>query len=204
MRPKNSSAAPKQRETVTIPKGGRPKNSSAAPKQRETVTIPKGGRPKNEARDVAVLLARWWRINVIGEQVKQADGWIAQHWTSRKAKGLTEDAAVRRSIRKAKYAMKSDRYMILRTEGLPLVFAVKNPASEGSQVWSWYEGLLDAQLVEVEGLQVKPDEGTPFFNISFKLPIHNGGAVPDWFQPGELKGDAVYSPLDTNGFCPRT
>lgn len=168
------------------------KNSSAAPKQRETVTIPKGGRPKSEARDVAVFLARWWRMKVIGELAKVADEWVIEHWTSRNGKGLTEDAAVRRSIRKAKAAMESNRYKVIHPEGLPLVCAIKNPVMNGVPVWTWYEGQLEAQAVAVADVQAKPDEGTPLFTVSIKVPVHSGENAPDWLRAGRLKGDFIW------------
>jgi len=57
------------------------------------VLVPKGGRPPKTARDAAILMARHWRMHLLGESAKDADSWIVQQFD-----GLTEARHVRARI----------------------------------------------------------------------------------------------------------
>lgn len=59
------------------------------------VVVPKGGRPPKTARDAAILLARGWRMQCIGETAKKADEWIVDSF---KLHGLTSARHVRTRI----------------------------------------------------------------------------------------------------------
>lgn len=62
------------------------------------------GRPVMRGRDAAIFIARWWRLNCLGETVSSANDWILQHWKDHtpagKKVGITDPAHIRSAIRK--------------------------------------------------------------------------------------------------------
>jgi hypothetical protein len=118
------------------------------------VLIKKGGRPRSDARNVAILLTRLWRTELLHEPVKRADEWILNHWQGRN--GITEESTIRRAIRAANEGPLKN-YMFYRvsssydssTGAMEFAGPVKvqcsdNEMTRGSTVWTWDEGMKAA------------------------------------------------------------
>lgn len=118
------------------------------------ILVKKGGRPRADARNIAVLMTRLWRTNILNESVKQADAWILDHWHFRN--GITEESTIRRAIRAAEggplagYEIRRlpNSYAPLTTETFfdgPVIFqAAKHPMMNGDNVWFWKERMKNA------------------------------------------------------------
>lgn len=130
------------------------------------VLIKKGGRPKADARNLAVYLTRVWRTEILGEQVKQADAWILDHWGN--SNGITEESTIRRAIRAAKEGPMIDHWIIRHAnfydprtalgiyEGPVIyeVFPVDEKCVNGATVWTWKEGMKYAHQYTLNAPQI--------------------------------------------------
>lgn len=107
-----------------------------------------GGRPKNTARNVAVLIARYWRTSYWCEPAKVADEWIIDRWTN---DGINDDAHVRRAIRNARADLKDMTIIFSNQHAAALTL----PFAEGALGWLWAEPLKVAYPVELKNLDAK-------------------------------------------------
>lgn len=159
------------------------------------VLIKKGGRPKADARNLAVYLTRVWRTEILGEQVKQADAWILNHWGN--ANGITEESTIRRAIRAAKDGPMVDHWItrepnfydprtsfgIFDGPVLYQVYPIDEKCINGATVWTWKEGMRHAHQYILDNPRVT-------FVVVDKLPQRSEkelAALParrPWFTPG--------------------
>lgn len=154
----------------------------------ETVTTPKGGRPSEHARNMAVLMARWWRTVVLEESVKAADIWILDYWQNHNEQGVTESSSIRRAIRKADRDLAAHRYKVLRADGVPpWMWVTPQPITQGAPTWGWCEGLTRATRGTVENLRIVGDQ------ISFRVPVPD---IPiELLKNGPTAGDLLVHEL---------
>jgi hypothetical protein len=105
------------------------------------------GRPKKYTRDAAVFIARWWRVECLGETVSNANIWVLQHWQEHTSKGekvgITDPAHIRAAIRRSSQTWLGDVRFALNDS-----FAFKPSTPErilvldpGRAVWvNWVAG----------------------------------------------------------------
>lgn len=83
----------------------------------------KAGRPPKIDRDVAVYLARWWRVNCLHESTSSADAWILCHWAEKTPHGdrvgITDAAHIRAAVRRCADTWLKDAEISL-TDGIGL------------------------------------------------------------------------------------
>lgn len=106
----------------------------------------KGGRPLVTARNIAVLLARQWRMAIGGAKAIEADAWIIETWLT---KGFKEEANVRRAQRKGAQALGAHIVITNNANGFCLALPVRTGA--GALAWVWYPGLFEAQQLTWTG-----------------------------------------------------
>lgn len=134
-----------------------------------------GGRPKKEARDAAVFLAKFWRMEAHSEAATKAEQWIVDTWETagtKASKGISETAHVRAAITRSR-----DRglnYSLLMTDPATGVCTAveceKNATGatlkDGARSWHWVAGMTEA----IQGL-VKNPEVTVHQEIMHKSPV---------------------------------
>ena len=102
-----------------------------------------GGRPAKDARNVAIFLARKFRISQLDNLAKQADEWILEQWE--KEPGMSETAHIRRAVRAAApFVNKS--FLILSDK---FASSVRPPLCNGAPGWLWCPGMTVALAVSV-------------------------------------------------------
>ncbi len=123
-----------------------------------------GGRPKKTGRDVAVFLAKLWRMgSPFYESAASAESWILDEWEKLgkdQSKGLSEAAHVRAAVRRAK--QEGLKYSLLHhhhATGLWIAIAAdpvhKSPNHLGERVWFWKPGMhlaLEARVANEPGV----------------------------------------------------
>ena len=118
------------------------------------VLVKKGGRPKSDARNIAVLMTRIWRTEILGESKKNSDAWTLEHWGNKN--GISEDSTIRRAIRAAEagpllgyifFRMSTvydPRTGNMNFDGKVRIEARQDEPQIGSMVWTWRESLKTA------------------------------------------------------------
>jgi len=132
----------------------------------------KGGRPKDHPRNVAVAIARRWRITKFAETAKVADLWIIEHWNTA---GISQEQHVHRAIQKAEkveMAPLSVWVCLWPNWGCIALTKTQNGWVTG---WAWKPGLTRAidipvqvnwTFVAVNGVL----QQTATANFSFEMP----------------------------------
>lgn len=108
------------------------------------IVVKRGGRPPKHARDIAVFLAVDWRVQHLREKRYQAHDWVTDTWD-----GLSDAAAVRKALRKARKVLSKQAYVVMQpagADGAMFVTAVLGGVvTEGAKVWLWMLGELEAR-----------------------------------------------------------
>lgn len=110
------------------------------------VLTKKGGRPPAVARNIAVRLARLWKMASCGAKAIEADLWIIEQW---RAKGIKEERHVRRAVEKGHAPLSGCVIVTNPANGCCLAQPVR--AVPGAVAWVWYPGLLEAQQLAWTG-----------------------------------------------------
>ena len=121
------------------------------------IAVPKGGRPKSEARDAAVFLAKFWRMEKHNETATKAIEWIVEKW---KHKGISEAAHARSAIRRARdRGLNQSILTIFDPTGICNAVECEKTADgvalkDGARSWHWMDGMLDAAQGKVKNPQI--------------------------------------------------
>lgn len=127
------------------------------------ILVKTGGRPKKEARDAAVFLAKFWRMQAHGETATKAENWIVDAWEkagTELSKGISETAHVRSAIKRARTnGLNQSLLMIAQPAGLCTAVEVEKNADvatlkDGARSWHWVAGMAQAVQGEVKNTEV--------------------------------------------------
>jgi hypothetical protein len=109
------------------------------------VPTPKGGRPPKMARDMAVWMAHFFRVQHKGDGSNSAAAWAVEYFN------FSSAADVRRSIRKAKKDHKGANFLFV-VVGEAVFFLPSDGALRprpGAIGWAWSEGYQEALQTKV-------------------------------------------------------
>jgi hypothetical protein len=118
------------------------------------IVVPLGGRPKKEARDAALFLAKYWRMEC-GDSPLKAEKWIVDEWEkagTEASKGIGETAHVRSAIKRARSRGLNTSFLTFCSETKLCVGVELRKAGDvvtlgdGARAWHWCEGLTEAVL----------------------------------------------------------
>ncbi|WP_210547281.1 hypothetical protein [Rhodoferax sp. PAMC 29310] len=127
------------------------------------ILVKAGGRPKKEARDAAVFLARFWRMNSRGESATKAEQWIVDTWEQAgkdASRGISETAHVRAAImRSRERGLSQSLLSISSPSGLCTAVECKKHGDtpvlkDGARSWHWVSGMTEALQGEVKNVEV--------------------------------------------------
>jgi len=124
------------------------------------IIVKKGGRPKKEARDAAVFLARFWRMEVHGETATSAEAWIVKSWEGlgkEASKGIGEGAHVRAAIKRSR-ARGLNQSILGIFGGACFATEAKKiggyaAVTEGARSWAWANGMHEAIEMRVTNVR---------------------------------------------------
>lgn len=126
------------------------------------IQIKKGGRPRKGARDAAVFLAKYWRMEMHGETATKAEQWVCDTWEkagTKASKGISETAHVRSAIKRARLNGLAQSLLIF-DPSTGICTAVEGEkindiptVKDGARSWHWSSGMeqaVDGKVGEIE------------------------------------------------------